>query len=119
MEFCPKCNSKLNADEKFSGRCFKCNTSFETFESDEDKRYRNSLFSNPVSKAIKICGIIIIIIGTILSIIIACEKGKYGETTFSFLRFISSEAVGVISGIFFIGFSEVIQLLEDIKNKTR
>lgn len=119
MDFCPKCNSKLSADEKFSGRCFKCNASFEEFAPDENKRYPNTLFSNSVSKAIKICGIIIIIVGTIISIINGCQKDIYQEITFSFLHFISSEAISVISGIFFIGLSEIIQLLEDIKNKTR
>ena len=119
MDFCPKCNARLNADDKFSAKCSKCKANLEEFYASDEKRYHSTLLENTVAKAVKICGIIIIIVGTILSIVIACQKDKYGDLDFSFVRFITSEAISVISGIFFIGFSEVIQLLEDIKNKTK
>ncbi len=30
MDICPNCKSKLNIDEKASGRCFSCGTTFES-----------------------------------------------------------------------------------------
>lgn len=72
---------------------------------------------NTIAKLIKICGISIIIIGTILSFIIAGGNGYKYE--FSFIRFLTPELTSIISGLLFIGFSEIIQLLKDIKNKLK
>lgn len=112
MDKCPNCGKLLSDDERSMGMCTVC-------KQELPKEAPRTLYENGIAKAVKVCGILIIIAGTIISIIYGRQKGIDGKTTFSFLRFISSEAVGVISGIFFIGFSEVIQLLEDIKNKTR
>ena len=80
----------------------------------DKKQYNYQSSDNTVAKIIKICGVAIIILGTILSFIVAGGNGKY---EFSFLLFIAPEAISVISGLIIIGFSEIIQLLEDIKNK--
>lgn len=154
MDICPKCKSKLNVDEKASGKCFSCGTTFESslpnvnraynysgqinkcpncnklLSEDEKilykciscgtkfKPYSNIISSdNTVAKIIKICGIAIIILGTILSFIVAGGNGRKYE--FSILLFITPEVISVISGLVFIGFSEIIQLLEDIKNKLK
>lgn len=155
MDICPNCKSKLNIDEKYSGKCFSCGTTFESLLPKENKQYNYSghinkcpncgkilsedekilykciscgtkfksfsskiiLSDNAVAKAIKICGIIIIVLGTILSFIVAGGNGRKYE--FSLLQFITPEAISIISGLLFIGFSEIIQLLEDIKNKLR
>ena len=117
MATCPKCKSKLNIDEKSSGRCFACGTIFESSLPKVDKQINYMSFDNTVAKLIKICGIAIIIIGTILSFIIAGGDGyKY---KFSFIRFLTPELISVISGLLFVGFSEIIQLLEDIKNRLK
>lgn len=117
METCPNCKSKLNIDEKSSGRCFSCGTTFESSLPKADKQINYISSDNTVAKLIKICGIAIIIIGTILSFIIAGGDGyKY---KFSFIRFLTPELISVISGLLFVGFSEIIQLLEDIKDRLK
>lgn len=117
MDICPNCKSKLNIDEKASGKCFSCGTAFEPSLPKDNTRYDFHLSDNTVAKAIKICGIVIIILGTILSFIVAGGNGRKYE--FSLLLFITPEAISIISGLVFIGFSEIIQLLEDIKNKLK
>lgn len=112
MDKCPNCGKILSDDEKTMGECTVCKQKLP-------KEAIYTLYDNGVAKAVKACGVIIIIVGTILSIIMGRQKDMYGNTSFSFLQFIIPEAISVISGIFFIGFSEVIQLLEDIKSKTR
>ena len=115
MDICPNCKSKLNINEKSSGRCFSCGTTFESSLPKDNKQYNYQSSDNTVAKIIKICGIAIIILGTILSFIVAGGNGK--KYDFSLLLFITPETISVISGLVFIGFSEIIQLLEDIKNK--
>lgn len=117
MDICPNCKSKLNIDEKSSGRCFSCGTTFESSLPKDSKQYNYQSFDNTVAKIIKICGIVIIILGTILSFIVAGGNGRKYE--FSLLLFITPETISIISGLLFIGFSEIIQLLEDIKNKLK
>ena len=117
METCPNCKSKLNIDEKSSGKCFSCGATFESSLSKENKQLNYSSYDNTVAKLIKICGFAIIILGTILSFIIAGGNGYKYE--FSFMRFLTPELFSIISGLLFIGFSEIIQLLEDIKNKLK
>ncbi len=121
METCPKCKSKLNVDEKASGRCFSCGAMFESVLPKEAKQYdynfstdviSNSMNENSVAKTIKISGILIIILGTIISFFIAGED-------FSVALFLTSEIISIISGLLFIGFSEIIKLLEEIKNKLK
>ena len=110
MDKCPKCGKILSEDEKIIYKCISCGTKFEPSLS-------NTLTDNTVAKVIKICGIIIIALGTILSFIVAGGDGRKYE--FSLLLFITPEAISIISGLVFIGFSEIIQLLEDIKNKLK
>lgn len=64
--------------------------------------------SNGTSDALGICGIIIIIIGVIFSIQFFKEEFQY---------FLLSIFVSVVTGLFFIGMAEIIQLLDDIKHK--
>lgn len=117
MDICPSCKSKLNIDEKSAGRCFSCGTTFESSLPKDNKQYIYQSFDNTVAKAIKICGMSIIILGTIFSFMMARSTGRKDE--FSLLQFMAPESISVISGLVFIGFSEIIQLLEDIKNKLK
>ena len=110
MSKCPNCGKILSEDEKLLYKCISCGTKFKS-------SMPITLSDNTVAKAIKICGIIIIILGTILSFIIAGGNGRKYE--FSLLLFITPEAISIISGLVFIGFSEIIQLLEDIKNRLK
>lgn len=114
MENCPKCHEKLNIDEKASGRCFSCGTSFSSSipkDSGESVHYtKDNATDNTVAKIIKIIGIVIIIFGTIGSIIIA-------NVNQSVPTFFVAEFASIVSGMFFVGLSEIIRILEEIKNK--
>ena len=111
MNKCPNCGKILSEDEKVLYKCISCGTKFESSLPKENSK------DNTVAKAIKICGIIIIILGTILSFIVAGGTGRKYE--FSLLQFLTPETISIVSGLVFIGFSEIIQLLEDIKNKLK
>lgn len=110
MNKCLNCGKILSEDEKILYKCISCGTKIASSSS-------NILIKNTIAKAIKVCGIIIIILGTILSFIMAGDNGHKYE--FSLLKFVTPEAISIISGLVFIGFSEIIQLLEDIKNKLK
>lgn len=116
MNKCPNCGKILSEDEKILYKCISCGTKFESSLLKDNKQYSYQS-DNTVAKVIKLCGIVIIILGTILSFIVAGGSGRKYE--FSFLLFITPEAISIISGLVFIGFSEIIQLLEDIKNKLK
>ena len=106
MDKCPNCGKLLTEDEKILYKCMTCKQQIKI------KQHYVS-FNNTIAKSIKIFGIIIIIIGTVLSFIIA-NNNSYG---FSLIHFFISEILIAISGLLFIGISEIIQLLQDIKNK--
>lgn len=111
--YCPKCKTLLNNDEKASGKCFNCGASFSSVLPEEKKSTQTS---DAISNENAI-GILILIIGTIGSIVIAGGDG-YGYE-FSFARFILPEIGTIVSGMMFLGFTEIIQLLQDIKNKLK
>lgn len=117
METCPNCKSKLNIDEKSSGKCFSCGTAFESSLPKEIKQFDYNSSDNTIGKLIKICGFAIIVLGTILSFIMAGGSGYKYE--FSLIRFFAPELISIISGLLFIGFSEIIQLLEEINSKLK
>ena len=104
--YCPKCKTLLNNDEKASGKCFNCGASFSSVLPEEKKSTQTSdAISNENA------------IGGILKAIIAGGDG-YGYE-FSFARFILPEIGTIVSGMMFLGFAEIIQLLQDIKNKLK
>ena len=117
MEKCPKCGSTLNVDEKASGQCFSCNAWFETEltqKKDKVRSFNSSTSSNVssenvIAKAIKICGYIMLVRGTIGSFVLGSKD--------SLVMFFTYEIAVIISVLFFLGFAEIIQLLEDIKRK--
>lgn len=93
--YCPKCKTLLNNDEKASGKCFNCGASFSSVLPEEKKNTQTSDVisnENTVGGILKAIGNLILIIGTIGSI---------------------------VSGMMFLGFAEIIQLLQDIKNKLK
>lgn len=113
MDICPKCNATLNNDEKASGKCFSCGASFETeWSKERDTQATTNFGENTIAKSIKICAITIFVVGTIGSFILASNSD-------TFVSFIASEACTIVSGLLFLGLSEIIQILEDIKNKMK
>ena len=134
MDYCPKCKAKISAYEKGSGKCVSCGNVFDVslFEKLNEDNNADSADNmenienaenvvnvdddkNSIAQALKVCGIIIMIVGTIASFVVA-NAGSL-DYEFSFSLFIVPEAVSIISGLLFLGFSETIQLLQDIKDK--
>lgn len=111
MDKCPKCGNILNNDEKACGKCFSCDATFDSNLSKEKSCYSK----NTISSIIKYIGIAIIVLGTIYSFVVANDR-EY-RYHFNLLLFVVPEFTSIISGILFIGFSEIIQLLDDIKNR--
>ena len=115
MNQCPKCKSILNMDEKASGKCFTCGATFKSNLSqniNEDISYNENI----IAKVLKIMSIAILILGTIGSFNTSFHD-EYGRSEFSFTTFLIPETVVIISGIVFLGFSEIIKLLQDVNNK--
>lgn len=119
MNQCPKCKSMLNNDEKACGKCFTCGA---TFESSLPQNTVTSSYNfpkkNSVGRALTIIGIFVIILGTISSFSMSFYE-VHGSPEFSFTNFIIPEAFSLVSGIMFLGFGEIIKLLQDICNKIK
>ncbi|MBO5174136.1 MAG: hypothetical protein J6B84_03260 [Eubacterium sp.] len=115
MDKCPKCGCMLNNDEKASGKCFSCGETFESIlakDTTSEDNYNDD--ENSIAKAIKIMASIVLILGSIGSFAVSIN---YGKSNFSFEDFIVPETVTIVSGFIFLGFGEVITLLQAIKNK--
>lgn len=90
----------------------------KNFSKSEEKKENNA-----VALALKVIAWIIMIGGFIAGIVLGnveVTKGyyyTYTDTEFSFTIALTYWAVSLISGIFILGFSEIIKLLNAIKNK--
>ncbi|MGF6949952.1 hypothetical protein QF028_002457 [Neobacillus sp. B4I6] len=71
---------------------------------------------NPVGKALRVIGIVDIIAGVILGLILDNNDEIYGSS-FNFSVFILWSVTGFVSGLIFVGFSEIIELLHNINIK--
>ncbi len=119
MNQCPKCKSMLNNDEKACGKCFTCGATFESsLPQNTVTSSCNFPKKNSVGKSLTIIGILVIILGTISSFSMSFYE-VHGSPEFSFTNFIIPEAFSLVSGIMFLGFGEIIKLLQDICNKIK
>ncbi len=76
--------------------------------------------TNPIASALKIIAIIIFFLGFIAGFVLGRQVVKssvFNRADFSFAIAFIYWAVSFISGMMFLGFAEIIQLLQDIKNK--
>ena len=115
-KICPQC--KANQLGEITGENIKYISPFERYEkngSPDRSNYRdyhnatnNSQGNNKIASAINMVSKIILIVGGISSFIIILNNAFIG-----FIYLICC----VITAIFCFGFAEIIQLLEDIKNK--
>ena len=114
--YCPKCKTILNSDEKASGKCFNCGATFSSSlpEPKSSSSFSSNSGENTIGGILKAIGILVMIFGTIGSIYLATQGYE-----FEFGKFILPEIGTIISGMMFLGFSEIIQLLQDIKNKLK
>ena len=78
---------------------------------------------NPVASALTAIAWFLFIAGFIVGIILGTETEivgtyyQYEETTFSFAAALTYWGISLVSGIMFLGFAEIIKLLEAIKRK--
>lgn len=73
---------------------------------------------NGIATVFKILAVIIFVIGFIVGIVMGNQAGGSGwENDFSLPVALACWAAGFISGMMFMGFGEIIQLLTEIKNK--
>lgn len=85
-------------------------------QQEEKQKEENSKVSseNTIGEILKAIGFLVMVFGTIGSIYLATQGYE-----FEFGKFILPEIGVIISGMMFLGFSEIIQLLQDIKNKLK
>lgn len=104
---CKKCGKKLSPeDECFLGYCENCYS--EEYGNENSNNEESNSSTNMIAKIIKTIAIIEIICVVITGLVL------FGE---SIIIGISIILGGIVSGIFVFALGEIIQLLEDIKNK--
>lgn len=106
---CPYCGKVLTEDEKILYKCLACNKKIESDFHEGLSSYNN------IGRVLKAIGIIIMVVGTIGGLIIACGN----KNGFPFASFITMVIASIVSGMMFLGFSEIIRLLQDINNKLK
>ena len=109
MTKCPKCGRELSENEKTNGKCNGCGIIFQEITPNTSQKQNNKRYTE-LGLTMQILGGIIIGIGLISSLIYGSESG-------SFVAFIVSLCGGVISGLFIMGFGEIINLLYSIEQK--
>ncbi len=136
---CPKCGvnimdlkEELKIQPENKHELFSNNRDFNTTEQDnlknkfftptnqEEKNQNESSDTyddNMIAAILKTIGILIFIFGTVGSIFIA--GGNESTFHFSFINFILPEFGIIVAGTIFLVFSEIINLLQDIKNKMK
>lgn len=82
------------------------------------KIYYNSALkhTHPIANALSVIAFLIYIGGFIAGIVLGVETAEYYED-FAFSVAFIYWAIALISGTLFLGFAEIIKLLNDIKNK--
>lgn len=84
-------------------------TNTNTVDMENNTSTKNQRKTNKVADIIGVIGIAILVLGVIFSISMLIQK--------SFAFFVGSLAGFFVTGMLFIGMAEIIQLLDDIKNK--
>lgn len=124
---CQKCKNELSSEMIKVNLCWNCgkiidetlmdkddisnNIELETEYTTEEKTTSGN--TNSIAKSIKTLSKTIMIVGSILNIIMLLIASRYH----TFVSFFAFEIVFILSGLLLLGFSEIIQLLQDIKNK--
>lgn len=116
-KICKNCGAKLyrnrnmkSNEDKYNEYEYKSNIEKEMFEAET-----TYVEDNKIAVILRVVAIIEIIGGFILGVIL----GNTYEIVYDFNwgLFVGTVIAGFISGIFILGFAEVIQLLQDIKDR--
>ncbi len=101
-KFCPHCGKENNDDRTF---CYNCGKplSDPSVKADAVQGPQNNIAENKIGKALKAIGALVIIVGIIISVI-------FGVSALSIL--VIGAVASFISGMIFIGFGEIIILLQ-------
>lgn len=126
---CKKCKKELSNEMIKANLCWNCgeiidenltdtNTNYDNIEieteySTEEEITSNN--SNSIAKSIKVFAKIIMIVGSILNILVLFVASRYH----TFTSFFAFEMMFILSGLLLLGFSEIIQLLQDIKDRIK
>ena len=124
---CKKCKKELSNEMVKANLCWNCGEIINKNLIDTDTNYNNieveteypteekiiSNNTNSIAKSIRIFAKIIMIVGSILNILALFIANRYH----TFTSFFVFEMMFILSGLLLLGFSEIIQLLQDIKNK--
>lgn len=124
---CKKCKKELSNEMVKANLCWNCgeiidknltdiDTNYDNIEVEAEYSTEESVTSNNINgiaKSIKVFSKIIMIVGSILNILVLFVASRYH----TFISFVTFEIIFILSGLLLLGFSEIIQLLQDIKNK--
>lgn len=117
-KICENCGRPLDrGDIKYCKLCVEDKDYYKNKEEiARNKEYYSNNTSNSTATAVKIIGWLEIIGGVILGIILGnVFENRYGD--FNFGACVGAIAGSIITGVFILGFAEIIQLLQDIKDK--
>lgn len=107
MKKCKWCNSMISDDAVICPYCKATVSNVSTSKSIRINQGKQK--NNSIANALGIIGKVTIILG-----IISCILWLFSE---EYTLSISFLAASIVSGCTFLGFAEIIQLLQDIKNK--
>lgn len=124
---CKKCKKELSSEMIKVNLCWNCGEIIDENLTDADTNYDDieieteysteeditSNNSNSIAKSIRVFAKIIMIVGSILNVLVLFVASGY----YTFTSFFAFEMMFFLSGLLLLGFSEIIQLLQDIKSK--
>lgn len=128
---CKKCGKELTQEMIKANLCWSCGDIIDksavngeisdivTEEEINDEVYENnnSNNSNLIGTILQFLGVLILILGTIGSFILADDGSRYNSFVIS--QFAIYEFATILSGFVVIGLAQIIQLLHKINNKLK
>lgn len=123
---CKKCKKELSSEMIKANLCWNCGEIIDKNLTDADTNYddieieteysteEDIIFNNTnsIAKSIRIFAKIIMIVGSILNVLVLFVASGY----YTFTSFLAFEMMFILFGLLLLGFSEIIQLLQDIKS---
>lgn len=107
--FCKECCKEISLEEakQYKGFCKNCYGERENKSNEEEEE---DIITNKIASSIKTIGFILLLVGIFAGLGIGASQESLLN---GFLIIVGT----IVTTIFIFGFGEIIQLLEDIKNK--